>query len=313
MIKVENIKINQLSSLPFKSRFDLPNSSGLYFALNTSGEPLYIGQSSEIRTRVRAHCRKGFFSSDVISVAWLIIEDKPARIALEKECVTKFKPALNTTWLRKPNGSLSFYPVFTKEELDSEIWKPLAGYEIYYEISSLGMVRRVKSQSGATVGRMLRWRLDHDRYVEVCISTDGKSVTRKVHSLVARTFLGDRPSGMTINHIDGCKSNNSVTNLEYCTMEENREHALRSGLFCTGERSHRRLHPERYPKGDSHYARTHPEKLRRGESHSRAKLSESDVRDIRAKTLSIRLSAIKYGISTTHVKRIRRMEGWQHV
>lgn len=42
-----------------------------------------------------------------------------------------------------------------------------------------------------------------------------------VHSLVAQAFLGDRPKGMVIDHIDGNRFNNHYTNLRYCTQKEN--------------------------------------------------------------------------------------------
>tara|TARA_R110001599_G_scaffold77479_1_gene211351 strand:+ start:291 stop:773 length:483 start_codon:yes stop_codon:yes gene_type:complete len=60
------------------------------------------------------------------------------------------------------------------------------------------------------------------------VKIDG--VTKSRHKVVSEAFLGDRPSGMTINHIDGDKLNNDVSNLEYITEEENRIHALKNGL-----------------------------------------------------------------------------------
>lgn len=47
-----------------------------------------------------------------------------------------------------------------------------------------------------------------------------------VHRLVMRTFVGLRPKGYVINHIDGNKANNSLDNLEYCTNKENERHSL---------------------------------------------------------------------------------------
>jgi hypothetical protein len=64
-----------------------------------------------------------------------------------------------------------------------------------------------------------------------------KRLHRTVHSLVALSFIGDRPQGYLINHIDGNKENNCVWNLEYCTPSENATHAYSNGLisFNTGE------------------------------------------------------------------------------
>jgi hypothetical protein len=50
------------------------------------------------------------------------------------------------------------------------------------------------------------------------------------HSIVAECFLGVRPVGYTVNHVDGDKMNNCVSNLEYVSREENYIHALKNGL-----------------------------------------------------------------------------------
>lgn len=51
-----------------------------------------------------------------------------------------------------------------------------------------------------------------------------------VHRLVAREFLG-QIDGMVVNHIDGDKSNNDVSNLEICTQKENQQHAFDNRLL----------------------------------------------------------------------------------
>ena len=54
-----------------------------------------------------------------------------------------------------------------------------------------------------------------------------------IHRLVAKTFLPEVPGKTFINHIDGNKTNNSVTNLEWCTFSENMLHGYRTGLYKT--------------------------------------------------------------------------------
>ena len=68
--------------------------------------------------------------------------------------------------------------------------------------------------------------LNHKGYQTIKVN----GVTKPRHSVVAEAFLGKKEKGMTVNHIDGNKLNNNIKNLEYITDEENRLHALRTGL-----------------------------------------------------------------------------------
>lgn len=61
----------------------------------------------------------------------------------------------------------------------------------------------------------------------------GKKRLHTVHSLVAEAFIGSRPPNHEINHKDGCKSNNHVSNLEYVIPSENIRHAFETGLATT--------------------------------------------------------------------------------
>ena len=59
----------------------------------------------------------------------------------------------------------------------------------------------------------------------------GKNVPMFVHAIIAELFIGPRPSGMDVNHRDGVKTNNVVSNLEYVTHQENMRHARLNGLI----------------------------------------------------------------------------------
>ena len=65
-------------------------------------------------------------------------------------------------------------------------------------------------------------------YYSTTIMIDGKIKYMPIHSAVAKTFLGDKTvDGLVINHIDGDKTNNKLENLEWVTVQENAQHAVR--------------------------------------------------------------------------------------
>ena len=102
-----------------------------------------------------------------------------------------------------------------------ERWRAVPGYDAY-EVSDLGRVRRGP--------RVLRDQPHNGGYRHVQLWTDGKPRTGLLHVLVARAFIGPTPADHDVNHIDGDKSNNTLSNLEYATRSENNRHAYRIGL-----------------------------------------------------------------------------------
>lgn len=110
----------------------------------------------------------------------------------------------------------------------AEQWKEFA--DGFYEVSNLGRIRRAKPGRNARVGRILKTCPNSVGYPQVDITYSGNRKTRAVHRIVAEAFLGPCPVGMQVNHIDGDKTNNNVSNLEYVTGIENAHHAMRTGL-----------------------------------------------------------------------------------
>lgn len=117
-----------------------------------------------------------------------------------------------------------------------EVWKPIIGYEGYYEVSNYGYVRTVTrfiTNSGKHgmwyKSRLLKFNVDKDGYNTVALQRDGKVKRLKVHRLVLSTFNKDE-SDMQVNHIDGDKANNCLDNLEWVTSSQNIKHAYNIGL-----------------------------------------------------------------------------------
>lgn len=107
-----------------------------------------------------------------------------------------------------------------------EVWKPIPGYEGRYEVSDAGRVRSVDhcvpcftgDRKRLVKGRVLRPGRTTSGHLSVAL---GKGNSMWVHSLVARTFLGARPDGMEVLHLDHDPKNNALGNLAYGTRSEN--------------------------------------------------------------------------------------------
>lgn len=109
----------------------------------------------------------------------------------------------------------------------TEEWRAVPGWEPY-EASSEGRIRR---------GNLIRtFQVTPNGYLSVNLSVDGKPKRVSVHSIVAQTFLGERPAGLQTAHLDGDKKNPRVANLAYVTPQENCLHKRDHGTMFSGER-----------------------------------------------------------------------------
>ena len=128
-----------------------------------------------------------------------------------------------------------------------EIWKEI---EIPgYFISNLG---RLRGRSG----KIMKQRINKEGYYMLCLKPEGrkgKSKAIKIHILVAKAFVSNHENKPQVNHIDGNKLNNIVSNLEWCTGKENIQHAFNHNLVT----------------------------IYRGENNSQAKLTNEQVKWIR--------------------------------
>ena len=104
----------------------------------------------------------------------------------------------------------------------NEIWKDVVDYEGIFEISNLGNFRRNPSNPYKAKYPKFLNRLGYE-YVSIQIK--GKKSNRSIHQLVAGAFIPNFVYGMHLNHIDGIKNNNNLTNLELSNPTHNNTHS----------------------------------------------------------------------------------------
>lgn len=109
-----------------------------------------------------------------------------------------------------------------------EIWQPVIGYEGIYEVSNFGRVKSFKYGRETLRKPFLR----KDGYFELGLCKNGKKKNFLVHRIELEAFQGlsGDPAQIFVNHKDGVKSNNILSNLEWSTPGENTRHAWKSGL-----------------------------------------------------------------------------------
>lgn len=160
-------------------------------------------------------------------------------------------------------------------------WHSIPGHPAY-EVSEAGEVRRVKRGRGVRgpVPSTLRPRCHRKGYL--CVQLAGRELF--IHRLVLLAFVGAPPTPTSqANHIDGDKTNNHLSNLEWVTPAENARHATAAGL--------------RSPRA--------------GESNPRAKITAAQVAEIRAAAGTHAAVARQFGLTPSHVSAIRRGLAWQ--
>ena len=110
--------------------------------------------------------------------------------------------------------------------MENEIWKDIEGFE-KYQISSYGRVKSLKNNKESIKKHSISSR----GYLVVTLFKNNISKTLSVHRLVANTFIENKDNKLTVNHIDGNKLNNNISNLEWATYSENTKHAWDTGLM----------------------------------------------------------------------------------
>jgi hypothetical protein len=129
----------------------------------------------------------------------------------------------------------------TLDDLPMEMWRDVKGYEGIYMVSNLGRVKSLPSMSERQYKnrktnfipkkcRVLRINnLQTGGYCAVKLTTKGKVINFKVHRLVADAFILNKECKDQVNHINGIKTDNYVSNLEWVTQSENIKHSFSIG------------------------------------------------------------------------------------
>ena len=162
--------------------------------------------------------------------------------------------------------------------------KTIEGYDKYY-ISDEGKVYSDKYNER----RELIPRKCHKGYLYVNLCKNGKYKSKMIHRLVAKYFLDNYSDNLQVNHIDGNKENNNVSNLEMVTQTENMRHAVKMGLHVS----------------------------LKGEEYWCSKLTEKEVKEIREKYIPYvytqKMLAEEYGVSKSDIKLIISKNIWKNI
>lgn len=154
-----------------------------------------------------------------------------------------------------------------------------------YSISKLGVIRNLKT------GKIIKPYTNWNGYIRIALMKNGKRYSRAVHRLLAQTYISNPNDLPFINHIDGKKDNNSLSNLEWCNKSHNMRHAHRLGLVKK---------------------KTGAE----GSNNGSSKLTEEDVLAIRklaSENVSSKEIAEQFNISRGNCNSIIARKYWKHI
>jgi hypothetical protein len=179
--------------------------------------------------------------------------------------------------------------------MNSEIWKDIEGYEGLYQVSnqvrvkSLQRLITVHRKYGITTRIIPEKILIPGRgngYNTVSLWKENKGRTHKLSVLAATAFIPNPDNLPLVNHLDGVKTNDWLSNYEWATYSRNTLHAVEHNLMNTAK----------------------------GEDAANAKLTENDVRDIRQITgKSNREIARNYGVTHSAINSLKQRKTWKHI
>ena len=175
-------------------------------------------------------------------------------------------------------------------------FKPIPGYSDYL-INENGDIFSKKSN------KLLKPRESKNGYLYVILYKNGKPKTITIHKLVAMTHL-DNPNNLPqVNHIDGNKLNNHISNLEFCTAAYNTKHAWENGL-CESIREASRKNGKKAGKINCKYAQE--ANIRHLTPDLKELFDDIFIRKLKTKDI-----AKKFNFSETYINRIKNKQKLQ--
>lgn len=141
--------------------------------------------------------------------------------------------------------------------MTAEEWRQIPGAKDGYEVSNLGQVRSWRTKSRREDARrvtplILKQTLGSGGYLQVGRLGNGRG-WNAVHPLVLLAFVGSRPAGRLIRHLDSDPHNNALSNLAYGTPSENMRDSVEVGTHANTRKTHCPQGHEYSPENTGHY------------------------------------------------------------